>query len=61
MELIEVKSGKGGIKPYQRENYALAVKKGYVLRLIRVKIICFDENHFEIEEKLITDPKEIKY
>jgi len=62
VELIEVKSGKRGrIKPHQYENYARAINEGFPLRLIHVKIVSFEENHFEIEEKLITDPKEIKY
>jgi hypothetical protein len=62
VELIEVKSGRRGrIKTHQYENYANAIKEGFALRLIRVKIVSFEENQFEIEDKLITDPEEIKY
>jgi hypothetical protein len=62
IELIEVKSGKRGrIKLHQYENYANAIKNGFPLRLIHVEIVRFEENHFEIEDRLITNPEEIEY
>lgn len=60
IEIIEVKSGKSFIPPYQLANYRTAVENGYFLRFFRVNIISFERNQFEIEEKLVRNSTELK-
>jgi hypothetical protein len=59
-EVIEVKSGKGDIKSYQRNDYIKLINNGYPLRYFHVKIISFERNQYEIREKVIKDPADLK-
>jgi hypothetical protein len=52
VEVIEVKSGKGEMKSYQRKDYIEMVNKGYPLRYFYVKMVSFEGNLFEIREKI---------
>ena len=60
IEIVEVKSGKGNLARNQIESYTEVVKKGFTLRFFLVNTISFERNEFEIKEKLIRDPNEIK-
>jgi hypothetical protein len=53
IEVVEVKSGKGRLTKVQRDEYSNLVKTGFPLRLIRVSIVSFAKNHFEVEDKLL--------
>lgn len=59
IEIVEIKTGKSNIPPHQKKNYREAIENGFFLRYIHVDIVSFNENHFEIKEKLITNPKEV--
>jgi hypothetical protein len=52
VEVIEVKSGKGEMKSYQRKDYIEMVNKGYPLRYFYVEMVSFEGNLFEIREKI---------
>lgn len=60
IEIIEVKSGKAFIPPYQQDNYRKVVKNGFLFRFFRVNIISFERNQFDVEEKLIRRSAELK-
>lgn len=60
VEVIEVKSGKSNLPPSQKRSYRNILREGYVLRFFHVEIISFEDNKFEIEEKLIKNPAELK-
>ena len=60
IEIIEVKTGKANIPPYQQKNYRQVVKNGFTFRYFHVDIVTLNENHFEVEEKLLTNPEEVK-
>jgi hypothetical protein len=59
IEIIEVKSDKAHLQASQRKNYIKVVSNGYALRYFHVRIVSFEKNQYEIEEKLITNPKQI--
>jgi hypothetical protein len=59
VETIEVKSGKSWKYTLQKESYSNILREGYVLRLYLVKIVCFEKNDFEIEEKVLSSPIEL--
>lgn len=60
IEVIEVKSGKSVLAPSQKRSYRKILQEGYVLRFFHVNIISFEKNEFEIEEKLLTSPDDLK-
>jgi len=60
IEIVEVKSGKGNLARNQIQSYTEVVKKGFTLRFFLVNIVSFERNEFEIKEKSIRDPNEIK-
>lgn len=60
IEVVEVKCGKGYLAPNQKRSYRNILQEGYALRFFHVNIISFKNNEFEIEEKLITNPTELK-
>ena len=60
IEIVEVKSGKGNLARNQIESYTEVVKKGFTLRFFLVNVISLEKNEFEIKEKLIRNPNEIK-
>jgi hypothetical protein len=60
IEVIEVKCGKATLPSNQVENYANVIRKGYPLRYFKVDIISFEKNQFEIRDKLVRNPDEIK-
>ncbi|MBU4501689.1 MAG: hypothetical protein KKA79_03800 [Nanoarchaeota archaeon] len=59
MEIIEIKADKSYIVFSQKESYKAAVKKGYPLRYFHVNFISFENNQFEIQERLILKADEI--
>ena len=59
IEIVEIKAGKSYIPEHQRKNYREAIKNGFFLRYFHVDIISFNDNHFEIKERLITNPEEV--
>jgi len=60
IEVIEIKSGKSVLPPSQKRSYRNILQEGYVLRFFHVNIISFKNNDFEIEEKIIRNPNELK-
>jgi len=60
IEIIEVKSGKAYIPPYQQDNYRKVVENGFFFRFFRVNIISFERNQFDIEEKLLRRSTELR-
>lgn len=60
IEVVEVKSDKTPLPPHQKRSYGKIIREGYVLRFINVDTISFEENEFEIEEKLLTSPDDLK-
>jgi len=60
IEVIEVKSGKSNLPPHQKRSYRNIIQEGYGFRFFHVNIISFDRNEFEIREKLLTNPSELK-
>ena len=46
--------------PHQMENYREVLKNGYFIRYFHVDIISFEENEFEICERVISSAKELK-
>jgi len=59
IEVVEVKTGKSNLPPNQKRSYSKIIQEGYVLRFFHVNIISFENNEFEIEEKVITSPTEL--
>jgi hypothetical protein len=60
IEIVEVKSGTGYLHSEQKECYRKILQEGYALRFFRVNIVSFKRNEFEIQEKLITSPDQLK-
>lgn len=60
IEAVEVKSDKATLPPHQKRSYGNILREGYVLRFFHVNIVSFEKNEFEIEEKLLTAPNELK-
>jgi hypothetical protein len=60
IEIVEVKSGTARLASNQVKSYTDVLRKGYPLRYLHVEIISFEKNQFEIKEKLITSPRELK-
>ena len=60
IEIVEVKSGTARLASSQIKSYTDVLRKGYSLRYIHVEIISSERNQFEIDEKLITEPKDLK-
>lgn len=60
MEVVEIKTDKAFIMPHQMENYREVLKNGYLIRYFHVDIISFEENEFEICERVISSAKELK-
>lgn len=60
IEIIEVKTDKSNVPRHQIASYTRVVEKGYSLRFFHVNIISFEKNLFEVKEKLVTNPSEIK-
>jgi hypothetical protein len=59
IELVEVKSGKSNVSPKQRANYGRVLNDGYILRFFYIRMVSFEENNFEIEERTIRNPNEL--
>lgn len=60
IEVVEVKSDKATLPARQKRSYGNILREGYVLRFFHVNIVSFEKNEFEIEEKLLTSPNELK-
>ena len=60
IEVVEVKSCKSFIMPHQLRSYRNIVESGYTIRFLRVNIVSFKRNEFEIREKIITNPTELE-
>lgn len=60
IEIIEVKSGRSNIPPQQKRSYGNALREGFVIRFFQVSIVSFERNEFDIEEKLITNPRQLR-
>lgn len=60
IEILEVKSDKGMLSKVQKKEYTNLIKNGYPLRLFHISIVSFVKNHFEVKEKLLRTPDEIK-
>ena len=60
IETIEVKSDKGRLSSVQKDDYINLVKNGYPLRLFHVEIVSFDNNHFEVKQKLMRTVNEVR-
>ena len=60
IEVIEIKLGKSNLPPHQKRSYRNIIQEGYCLRFFRVNIVSFVRNEFEIREKLLTNPNELK-
>jgi len=58
IEFIEIKSGKAFIMRHQAENYREVIESGYNLHYFHVFIISFENNQFEITEKLVKNVAE---
>lgn len=56
IEFVEIKADRGWFRPSQIQNYNDALKLGFALRFFWVRFLSFEENKYEITEKLITDP-----
>jgi hypothetical protein len=59
IEVIEIKSDRAHLQAYQRKNYVKLIKNGYILHFFRVRIASFEDNQFEIQEKVIKDVNEL--
>jgi len=53
IEIVEVKSDKGKLVFWQKEQYGEAIQKGIPLRYFHVNILSFINNEYEITEKLV--------
>lgn len=60
IEVIEIKLGKSNLRPHQKRSYRNIIQEGYGFRFFHVNIISFARNEFEIREKLLTNPSELK-
>jgi hypothetical protein len=60
IEVVEIKSDKATLPSHQKRSYGNILREGYVLRFFHVNIVSFEKNEFEIEERLLTVPKELK-
>jgi hypothetical protein len=60
IEIVEVKTGKAIFPSHQMISYRKVLEEKYVLRFFHVNIISFEKNEFEIEEKIVTNPKELE-
>ena len=60
IEVIEVKADKGNLSSGQVRSYTKVVKNGFPLRFFKVDMLAFEKNQFEITERLIREPSEIK-
>lgn len=60
IEVIEIKADKAFIMPHQAESYKKVIAEGYPLRYFHVTFISFENNQFEIEEKLVNSISELK-
>ena len=60
IEIVEVKADKASIPPHQRQNYKFAIERGYPLRYFHVFIISFENNHFEVEERILENADDLK-
>lgn len=60
IEVVEVKSDKGKLSKVQKKDYSNLVKNGYTLRLFHVRIVSFDQNHFEVKEKILKTIDEVE-
>jgi len=60
IEVIEIKLGKSNLPPHQKRSYRNIIQEGYGFRFFHVNIISFARNEFEIREKLLTNPSELK-
>jgi len=60
IEVVEIKSDKATLPSRQKRSYENILREGYVLRFFHVNIVSFEKNEFEIEEKLLTAPNELK-
>jgi hypothetical protein len=61
IEIVEVKADKAILAPNQAKNYCNAIKNGYPLRYFHVIIISFEDNHFEVKEKLVNDINDFEH
>ena len=59
IEVIEVKSNKAHLQAYQRKNYVRLINNGYALHFFRVRIVSFESNQFEIQEKIVKNVNEL--
>jgi hypothetical protein len=60
VEVVEIKSDRATLPPNQKKSYSKVLREGYVLHFFHVNIVSFEKNEFEIEEKLLTSPNQLK-
>ena len=44
----------------QTKNYGFLIEHGYTMRFYHVSIISFEKNHFDINEQIVKNVKELK-
>lgn len=59
IEVVEVKSGKARLSIGQKEDYSNAINEKFFLRFYKVDVISFENNVFEIEERLFANVGEL--
>ena len=60
IEVVEVKYGKSNLPPEQKRSYTHVVSGGHRVRFFNVIIRSLDKNDFELVEKVIANPKDLK-
>ena len=60
IEVVEVKYGKSILPPHQKKSYADAISGGYKVRFFNVVMKSLEKNDFELAEKVISNPKDLK-
>jgi hypothetical protein len=60
IEVVEVKYGKSILPPHQKKSYTDVVFGGHKVRFFNVVIRSLDKNDFELAEKVIANPRDLK-
>jgi hypothetical protein len=56
VEFVEVKTDSGGFRAKQVKAYTKALKRGFHLRVVVVRLVSFENNRFDVAESLVTSP-----
>ena len=60
IEIVEVKYGKSILPPEQKRSYTNVVSGGHRIRFFNVIMRSLDRNDFELAEKVIANPRDLK-